>query len=55
MIYLNYVWPYVAGFNASGHPAINIPLGLDEDGLPVGMQIVGKYWSEPCLLDVAKN
>lgn len=54
LIYVNYVWPYVACFNASGHPAITIPLGLDKEGLPVGVQVVGPYWSEPELLHFAK-
>jgi amidase len=54
MPYNNYVWPYVACFNASGHPAMNIPLGLGHDGLPIGVQIVGPYWSEPDLLQFAR-
>jgi amidase len=52
--YIDYVYPYNACFNASGHPAIAIPLGLDKEGLPVGVQVVGPYWSEPSLLHFAK-
>ncbi|MEI6886217.1 MAG: amidase [Bacteroidota bacterium] len=52
--YSHYVWPYVACFNASGHPAINIPLGIGKEGLPMGVQIVGPYWSEPELIHFAK-
>lgn len=55
MIYIKYVWPYVACFNASGNPSITIPLGLLEEGLPIGVQIIGKYWSEPELLSFAKK
>ncbi len=54
MPYLNYVWPYTACFNASGHPAMNIPLGMNDLGLPVGVQLVGPYWSEPGMLRFAK-
>jgi amidase len=54
VIYINYVWPYVACFNASGHPAIQIPLGVSGEGLPVGVQVTGPYWSEPDLLHFAK-
>jgi len=54
VIYLNYVWPFNACFNASGHPAMNIPLGIGKEGLPVGVQVVGPYWSEPDLLHFAK-
>ncbi len=54
LIYVNYVWPYLACFNASGHPGIDIPLGIGEDGLPIGVQVVGPYWSEPDLIHFAK-
>lgn len=53
LVYIDYVWPYVACFNASGHPAIAIPLGLGQDGLPVGVQVVGPYRSEPDLIRFA--
>ena len=54
IIYIDYAWPYVACFNASGHPAINIPLGIGKEGLPLGIQVVGPYWSEPDLLNFAR-
>ncbi len=54
MPYVEYAWPYNACFNASGHPAISVPLGMSEDGLPIGVQIVGPYWSEPELFHFAK-
>jgi Asp-tRNA(Asn)/Glu-tRNA(Gln) amidotransferase A subunit family amidase len=44
----------MACFNASGHPALKIPLGLGKEGLPLGVQIVGPYWSEPELINFAK-
>ena len=52
--YINYVWPYNACFNGSGHPSMNIPLGLGKEGLPVGIQLVGPYWSEPDMLHFTK-
>jgi amidase len=55
MVYADYVWPFVACFNASGHPALQIPLGLGKEGLPLGVQIVGPYWSEPELIAFAKR
>ncbi|HXH48924.1 MAG TPA: amidase [Terriglobia bacterium] len=54
MIYCDYAWPFVACFNASGHPALNVPLGLGKEGLPLGVQIVGPYWSEPELFNFAR-
>ena len=53
--YLDYAWPYVVCFNASGNPSITVPLGPGIDGLPLGIQIVGPYWSEPELIDFAKQ
>ena len=53
-VYLDYAWPYLTCFNASGHPGINIPLGIGKDGLPMGVQVVGPYWSEPDLIQFAK-
>jgi Asp-tRNA(Asn)/Glu-tRNA(Gln) amidotransferase A subunit family amidase len=55
MIYSDYMWPFMACFNASGHPALNIPLGLGKEGLPLGVQIVGPCWSEPELIAFAKQ
>lgn len=40
-------------FNLSGHPAVSIPCGFSSDGLPIGMQIVGKYFDEGTILRVA--
>ena len=41
-------------FNYSGHPALVMPCGLNSDGLPIGVQLVGKRWGEARLLAVAK-
>ncbi|MDZ7733076.1 MAG: amidase family protein [Acidimicrobiia bacterium] len=39
--------------NISGNPAISIPAGL-VDGLPVGMQIIGRHHEDALLLDLAR-
>lgn len=39
--------------NLTGHPAISFPAGYDSDGLPVGMQAVGRPWGERMLLRIA--
>ncbi|MDX8498334.1 amidase [Mesorhizobium sp. VK4C] len=44
---------YGAVFNYSGHPAIAIPCGQDSNGLPIGLQFVGRKWSEARLLGIA--
>lgn len=51
--YNDYCWPYVGPFNASGHPWRNA--STSKDGLPIGMQLIGPYWSEPELLHIARQ
>jgi aspartyl-tRNA(Asn)/glutamyl-tRNA(Gln) amidotransferase subunit A len=40
-------------FNSTGLPAINIPVGLTKDGMPVGVQIVGSLFEEEKILSMA--
>jgi aspartyl-tRNA(Asn)/glutamyl-tRNA(Gln) amidotransferase subunit A len=40
-------------FNLSGLPAISIPCGFTSDGLPIGLQIVGRAFAETTILNVA--
>jgi aspartyl-tRNA(Asn)/glutamyl-tRNA(Gln) amidotransferase subunit A len=40
-------------FNVLGLPALSMPCGLDADGLPIGLQIVGKPFAEATVLRVA--
>jgi len=39
--------------NLAGHPAISIPFGADESGLPVGVQVLAPALNEPVLFQVA--
>jgi aspartyl-tRNA(Asn)/glutamyl-tRNA(Gln) amidotransferase subunit A len=39
--------------NYYGLPAISVPCGFDRDGLPLGLQIVGKPWDETAVLHLA--
>jgi amidase len=45
--------PFTALFNADGQPAISLPLYQGEDGLPLGVQIVGRPAGEAALLALA--
>ncbi|AZR72066.1 aspartyl/glutamyl-tRNA amidotransferase subunit A [Anoxybacter fermentans] len=39
--------------NLAGVPAISIPVGFDSNGLPIGLQIIGKHFAEATILRVA--
>ena len=43
---------YLANF--TGQPSIVLPCGFSREGLPIGLQLVGKRWGEANLLGVAK-
>lgn len=42
-------------FNASGQPAINIPAGFDDNGVPLGVQIIGKPTQEDTIIAIASK
>jgi aspartyl-tRNA(Asn)/glutamyl-tRNA(Gln) amidotransferase subunit A len=44
---------YTISVNLAGLPALSLPCGFDSEGLPIGMQIVGKYFDESAILRVA--
>jgi len=44
---------FTIGVNLAGLPAMSIPCGFDSRGLPVGLQIIGTYFSEAKMLNVA--
>jgi Asp-tRNA(Asn)/Glu-tRNA(Gln) amidotransferase A subunit family amidase len=37
----------------TGFPAITVPMGFVRDTLPVGLQLLGRAWSEPILIKIA--
>ena len=44
-------WPLQASpFNVSGHPALSVPVGLGRDGLPLAVQVVGRFFDEAGVL-----
>ena len=38
--------------NVTGHPALSVPCGFGRDGLPIGLQLVGRYFDEAMLLRI---
>jgi aspartyl-tRNA(Asn)/glutamyl-tRNA(Gln) amidotransferase subunit A len=43
-----------APMNVTGFPALTVPCGMATNGLPVGLQLVGRPWEEGRLLQVAR-
>lgn len=41
---------YTCPFNLTGHPSAVLPLTRSKEGLPIGVQVLGRRWSEPELL-----
>ena len=50
-MYLNDV--FTVTVNLAGLPGISVPTGLDRQGLPLGLQLIGRPWEEADLLNVA--
>jgi aspartyl-tRNA(Asn)/glutamyl-tRNA(Gln) amidotransferase subunit A len=44
---------YTRPFNLNGFPAITVPCGFSDDGLPIGLQLVGRPFDEETVLRVA--
>lgn len=54
--FLDDAWGSLANacpFNATGHPAISVPAGASEDGLPVGLMFVGNQFDDATVLSAA--
>ena len=47
--------PYTAVFNATGQPAMSVPLYWTEGGLPIGSHFVGRFGEESTLLALARQ
>jgi aspartyl-tRNA(Asn)/glutamyl-tRNA(Gln) amidotransferase subunit A len=45
--------PYLNLFDLTGHPAVSIPCGFSGAGLPVGLQIVGRWYQDVAVLQAA--
>jgi aspartyl-tRNA(Asn)/glutamyl-tRNA(Gln) amidotransferase subunit A len=45
--------PFTFPFNLTGQPAATVPCGLDQNGLPIGLQIVGRWRDDNAVLRAA--
>ncbi len=48
-------YPWTMPFNMTGHPAISLPCGFADDGLPVGMQLVAPMYADAAMLGAASH
>ena len=49
-----YEWtPFTFPFNMTGHPGASVPCGFTKDGLPIGLQIVGRRLADATVLRAA--
>jgi amidase len=53
LIEMSAVYPFTGIWNMTGQPAASVPAGLSEDGLPIGVQLVGRPNDEATLLSLA--
>jgi aspartyl-tRNA(Asn)/glutamyl-tRNA(Gln) amidotransferase subunit A len=52
-MYLNDV--FTVTVNLAGLPGVSVPAGLDAQGLPLGLQIIGQPWGEADMLNIAHS
>jgi aspartyl-tRNA(Asn)/glutamyl-tRNA(Gln) amidotransferase subunit A len=46
-------WLFTPPVNLTGHPAANLPCGFDENGLPVGLQVIGRWHDDATVFAVS--
>ena len=44
---------FTAPFNLTGHPALAVPGGMSSDGIPIGLQLIGRPGGDAALLKLA--
>ena len=46
---------YTLPFSLTGQPCVVVPSGRSEEGLPIGVQVVGRVWREDVAIAVARR
>jgi amidase len=53
LLRMSRVYPYTVAWNHTGQPAASVPAGFSDDGLPIGLQLVGRPNDESTLLSLS--
>lgn len=48
-------WAYTGIINALNLPATAVPMGLNKEGLPLGLQVIGRSWEDDITINAALN
>lgn len=48
-------YPYTYPMNLTGHPALSMPCGRSAAGLPIGLQLAGRWYADRYLLGIARR
>ncbi|WP_246800804.1 amidase family protein, partial [Mesorhizobium amorphae] len=46
---------YMGVFNITGHPSVSLPVAQSANGLPIGLQIVGRFGDEATLVRISRD
>ncbi len=49
------VFSYCQAFNLASNPALVVPVGQSPEGLPIGVQLVGRHFEDPLILALASK
>ena len=47
------VYPFTSHWNLTGQPSVSVPAGMSDDGLPLGVQLVGRHGADATLIGLA--
>ncbi|WP_455274940.1 amidase [Rhizobium herbae] len=49
------LFAFLSTFNVTGQPSVSLPVGLSGSGMPIGIQIVGRFADEATLIRIARD
>ncbi len=49
------IFTFLSTFNATGQPSVSLPVGESDEGMPIGVQFVGRFADEATLVRLARD